>query len=78
MSLQKYGCFKKTRRYRPFRCKVDKKKIQKLKKDVVKAAKKKLHLRKERIRLMKKAVKETRERDSAKARAKASLRKKQN
>lgn len=76
MSLQKYGEFKKTRHFRTFRCRVDRKKIAKIYKDVAKAEKKKIHLRKERARLMKKAVKETKERNRAKARIKLSLKKK--
>ena len=68
----KYGEYKITRTYSSFRVRVDRKKLEKLKRDVDKLERKQIHLRRERIRLMKKAVKETRARNRARAAKKAS------
>jgi hypothetical protein len=67
MLLQKFGEFIKTRVFYGFRRRKDKKKIEKLKKDIKKSEKQRLHQRRENFRLMRKAVMETRAANRKKA-----------
>ena len=71
-----YGSFLKTRKFISFRRQKDKKKLQKLKKDLDKAERQKLHARRENSRLMRKAVMETRAANRKKANARAGKKKK--
>lgn len=56
----KYGSFLRTRSYSGFRIHKDRKKLEKMKKDIEKAERQALHRRRENSRLMRKAIMETR------------------
>lgn len=67
MCLAKFGEFLRTRRFYGYRLQKDKKKLAKLRKDMDKAERQKLHQRREGRRLMKKAIMETRAANRKKA-----------
>jgi len=74
MCLVKFGEFFRTRRFYGYRLQKDKKKLKKLRKDMDKAVRQKLHQRRENSRLMRKAVMETRIANRNKAGQKAGKR----